>query len=460
MAKKTNKCEICRETEKSPTVFRFRKLDDRVVCDFCLQSVIAPVSPNLLMEFLRDGSIIWEDKKKEQAYEKKMLESLSLGFDASMDTKLSGNVKISSDRYSVGEVDKNRVDETSMESSVKPKEIFKHLEEFVIGQDHAKKTVAVAAYNHFKRINADTTKKSNILMIGPTGVGKTYMITLLSKLLDLPFTIADANSVTQAGYVGSDVEDILANLYIKADKDLEKAQKGIVLIDEIDKIAHRPNPMGGRDISGRGVQEALLKIMEGGEFKVDVGSGQMKESILFNTKDVLFIVSGSFPEIEAVVNGRSMSADRTFFGGKPMTIPMTKEQAYNSVSNMDLERFGLLPEFLGRLPVRTVLQPLTEENLINIMTNTKDSVVDYYKDSLKADGVKLNITKGALGAIAKNALSNNTGARGLQTVFESILLDTMFDAPSSDKKSRISITKKMVEEKLQPKKEVKDATTD
>ena len=189
--------------------------------------------------------------------------------------------------------------------------------------------------------------------------------------------------------------------------------------------------------------------MEGGEFKVDVGSGQMKESIMFDTKDVLFIVSGSFPEIEAVVNGRSMSADRGFFGGKAMTTPLTKEQAYNSVSNMDLERFGLLPEFLGRLPVRTVLQPLTEENLIEIMKNTKDSVVDYYKDSLSADGVKLTITKGALSAIAKNALMNNTGARGLQTVFESILLDTMFDAPSSKKKSNISITKKMVEEKLQ-----------
>ena len=460
MAKKTHKCEICRETKDSPTVFRFRKLDDRVVCDFCLQSVIAPVSPNLLMEFLRDGAIIWEDKKKEREYERKLIESASFGFNTSMDNKLSGRDEMSpSPRYSMGEVDISK-DKTTMKNAVKPKDIFSHLEEFVIGQEHAKKTLSVAAYNHFKRVNSDTNKKSNILMLGSTGVGKTYMVTLLSKLLDLPFTIADANSVTQAGYVGSDVEDILANLYMKANKDLEKAQKGIVLIDEIDKIAHRPNPLGGRDISGRGVQEALLKIMEGGEFKVDVGSGQMKESIIFDTTDVLFIVSGSFPEIEAVVNGRSMSADRAWFGGKPMTMPMTKAQAYNSVSNMDLERFGLLPEFLGRLPVRTVLQPLTEDNLVSIMKDTKDSVVDYYKASLKADGVNLTITKGALTAIAKNALSNNTGARGLQTVFESILLDTMFDAPSSKKKSRISITKKMVEEKLQPKKEVKDATTD
>ena len=455
MAKKqTLKCEICRETKESPTVFRFRKLDDRVVCDFCLQSVIAPVSPNLLMEFLRDGSIVWENNKKEREYEKRLLETASFGFDA-MDNKLSGRSGMDkAPKYSVGEVDKSNTDETSMTSAVKPKEVFAYLEKFVIGQEHAKKTISVAAYNHFKRINSDTTKKSNILMLGPTGVGKTYMVTLLSKLLDLPFTIADANSVTQAGYVGSDVEDILANLYMKADKDLEKAQKGIVLIDEIDKIAHRPNPLGGRDISGRGVQEALLKIMEGGEFKVDVGSGQMKESIMFDTTDVLFIVSGSFPEIEAVVNGRSMSADRTFFGGRPMTVPLSKEEAYKRVMNIDLERFGLLPEFLGRLPVRTVLQPLTEENLVSIMKDTDDSVVDYYKASLKADGVKLNITKGALTAIAKNALANNTGARGLQTVFEEILLDTMFEAPSSEKKSSISITKKLVEEKLQTKKEV------
>ena len=451
----THKCIVCRETTKSPTVYRIRLLENQEVCDFCLQSVIAPVSPNLLMEYLRDGVIVYEDKKKEREFEKKITEAQEFDteFNVGMDAKLRSNIS-EINNESLGYKKDNKLSDEVTKTKLTPQDIFDHLEEFVVGQEHAKKTLSVATYNHFKRINNDSDKKSNILLLGPTGVGKTYMVTLLSKLLDLPFTIADANSVTQAGYVGSDVEDILANLYMKANKDIEKAQKGIVLIDEIDKIASRPSPTGGRDISGRGVQEALLKIIEGGEFKVDVGSGQMKESILFDTSNVLFIVSGAFPEIEAIVGGRSMSADRGFFGGKPMTMPMTKEQAYNSVSNMDLERFGLIPEFLGRLPVRTVLRPLTEDDLIKIMKDTKDSVVDHYKASLKEDGVNLVITKGALTAIAKSALTNGTGARGLQTVFEEVLLDIMFESPSAKGKTKFSITKKLVEEKLQTKKEV------
>ena len=449
--KTTHKCTICRETDKSPTVYRLRRLDGKDVCDVCLQSVIAPVSPGLLMEYLKHGEIIFEDIKKEIAFEEAIdsAPEHSSSLNHALTAKLGGSENPGSNAWAKYSVEANMSNDDAEEAqNLKPKDIYSHLEEFVIGQDHAKKTIAVAAYNHFKRIHSDSaSKKSNILMLGPTGVGKTYIVTLLSKLLDLPFVITDANSVTQAGYVGGDVEDILENLYLKADKDLDKAQKGIVLIDEIDKIASKTTE-SGRDVSGRGVQEALLKIIEGGEFKVEVGSGQMKETVLFNTDNVLFIVSGAFPEIEQIVGGRSMKSDKDFFGGKSQSEKMSRLDAYTQVTNMDLERFGLIPEFLGRLPVRTVLCPLTEANLVSIMKDTKDSVVDYYKSSLAEDGVKLNITPGALTAIARSAIFNGTGARGLQTVFEEVLLDIMFDAPSMKKDQKFSITKDMVEGKL------------
>ena len=458
MSKKKNnnksaihKCEVCRETTGSSTVFRLRRLDAKDVCDVCLQSIIAPVSPGLLMEYLKDGKVIYEDKRKEAAFEKKIdsAEGLDSSFELAVGSKLAGGgmeYKLNED----GTADKVKEDT----KKVTPREIMEHLDEFVIGQDHAKKTIAVAAYNHFKRIDSGSAKKSNILMLGPTGVGKTYICTLLSKMLDLPFVISDANSVTQAGYVGGDVEDILEQLFLKADKDLDKAQKGIVLIDEIDKIAAKET-MSGRDASGRGVQEALLKVIEGGEFKVEVGSGQHKETIMFDTNNVLFIVSGAFPDIEKLVGNRSHKRDRDFFGGIAKSKKLSKKEAYKRVDNADLEKFGLIPEFLGRLPVRTILRPLTEENLVKIMKNTKDSVIDYYKNSLKEDGVTLKITPGALTAIARNAIHNGTGARGLQTVFEELLLDIMFDAPSHKKDQKFSITKDMVEERLGKKQTTK-----
>ena len=439
MAKKKqpHKCEVCRETTESPTVYRIRRLDNKDVCDFCLQSVIAPVSPGLLMEYLKEGKVIFEDKKKEREFEERIYDTDLLGISNrnAITEKLSRNTK-------------DDVKPVEKKKALKPKDIFKYLDEFVVGQEHTKKTIAVAAYNHMKRIESESDKKSNILMLGPTGVGKTYICTLLSKLLDMPFTIADANSVTQAGYVGGDVEDILANLYMKADKDIDRAQNGIVLIDEIDKIASKPSPNGSRDVSGRGVQEALLKIIEGGEFKVEIGHGPHKDTILFDTTNVLFIVSGAFPELMPIICGRNMTPDREFFGGTTKNPVMTPKDIYAQVNNSDLEKFGLIPEFIGRLPVRTVLSPLSEEDLVSIMKDTKDSVVDYYKRILKTDRVSLSITPGALKSIAKNAIMTNTGARGLQTVFEELLLDIMFEAPSKRKGQKFSVTKKMVEERL------------
>jgi ATP-dependent Clp protease ATP-binding subunit ClpX len=430
------KCTICRESSNSPTVYRMRRLDNKDVCDVCLTSVIAPVSAGLMRDYLRHGDIVYEDLKKEEKFEKEMgSDYLQYSDERAVHSKLKSGLPLEDHS-------------SAFRKTYKPKEIFAYLDKYVIGQSHAKKVIAVAAYNHFKRINLGSAKKSNILMVGPTGCGKTYMVTLLAKMLNLPFVIADANSITQSGYVGGDVEDILENLYLKANKDLDKAQKGIVVIDEIDKISSKETSDGRRDIVGRGVQEALLKIIEGGEFKIDVGSGANKESILFDTNNVLFIVSGAFSDIEGIVKDRSFKADREFLGSKSKRKTLDSKKAYTQITNEDLEKFGLIPEFIGRLPVVTILDPLTESDLVSIMRDTEDSIVDYYKASLKEDGVKMRVTPGALKVIAKNALSNNTGARGLQTVFEKVLLDLMFESPSKEEEENISITKSCVEKTL------------
>jgi ATP-dependent Clp protease ATP-binding subunit ClpX len=418
------------------------------------------------MEFLKDGELVYEDKEKEKIFmdaQDEVFYSMLGDFPDTPD--LQNLIDVYQEVLSKDVQDRKRG--KSMEESTKPIEVSKtkvkvavttiptpseikeYLDQFVVGQEQPKKVLAVAAYNHYKRLmfsktRVGTIKKSNVLMLGPTGTGKTFMCELISKILDVPFVVVDANSLTQAGYVGSDVEEMLERLYLKSENKLEKAQKGIILIDEIDKIACADTG-GKRDVGGRGVQEQLLKIIEGGEFKVDIGSGPSKNSINFDTSEVLFVVAGAFGGIDRLVQAKSANMSRDFLGGKSEEVPLTTKEAYAKVSTADLSQFGIIPELLGRLPIRTILHPLDESDLVKIITSTKNSLVEQYTDSLAFDNVQLKITKGALTEIARRAILNQTGARGLQTVFEQVLLEKMFECPDNEEMEKFTIDKKMIE---------------
>ena len=333
-----------------------------------------------------------------------------------------------------------------------PHKIKAQLDEYIVGQEHAKKVISVAVYNHYKRVATDTMdeieiEKSNMLMIGPTGSGKTYLVKPLAKLLDVPLAITDATSLTEAGYIGDDIESVVSKLLAAADNDVDKAEQGIIFIDEIDKIAKKKNT-SQRDVSGESVQQGMLKLLEGSEVEVPVGANSKNAMVpltTVNTKNILFICGGAFPDLEQIIKERLMKNSSIGFGADLKDKYDHDKKILEKVTTEDLRNFGMIPEFLGRLPIVFTLQGLDEEMMVQILKEPKNAILKQYQKLLALDEVNLKFDDGALHAIARKAMKKDTGARALRAIIEEFMLDIMYEIPKDDSIGEVTITEAYIE---------------
>ncbi len=436
-------CFICRRPE-SKTGKMFRLPNNISVCNDCMHKTMDTVSQFDYQGMLNNPAFTQDPNMAEKGFPNIRFVNIA---DLQGEGGIPNKQKIKK---------KKAAEDTEAVLDIRnipaPHKIKASLDEYVVGQEHAKKVISVAVYNHYKRVATGTMddieiEKSNMLMIGPTGCGKTYLVKTLARLLDVPLAIADATSLTEAGYIGDDIESVVSKLLAAADNDVEKAERGIIFIDEIDKIAKKKNTTS-RDVSGESVQQGMLKLLEGAEVEVPVGANSKNAMVplaTINTRNILFICGGAFPDLEEIIKERLTKQSSMGFNAELKDRFDKEKNLLSKVTVEDIRKFGMIPEFIGRLPIIFTLEGLTKEMMVKVLKEPKNAILKQYQKLLELDEVKLDFDEEALEAIAEKAMERDTGARALRSIIEEFMLDIMYEIPKDDNIGTVTITREYIE---------------